>query len=165
MSHPPGRVYTAGGNLSWVSQFWTPANVPVIHSAIRMLQSGKFRQPQPLELTVMVGPNNVHHRSSSSLRRLSPEEEHIAYLLATWRDVKAGENMEDWIAFDDCASPSSCARLLHHHHNSLNNMVFISSQSAHQGSKNISYTLTYIDNCKEDKALHNLHDYQVAQIG
>ena len=96
----PGRKYTGGGNLSWISPYWTPATVPVIHSAVKLLQKGRYNSPQPLELTVAVNglsdPSNSNHRMASSLRRLSPEEEHIAYLLATWDDISEGNNLQEW---------------------------------------------------------------------
>lgn len=99
LTHPKGRSYTAAGNLSWVSPFWTPASVPVINSAVRMLQLGKFKEPQPLEITVMVcsssDPTNTNHRMTSSLKRLSPEEEHLAYVLATHADVIEGRNVQE----------------------------------------------------------------------
>ena len=97
---PVGKSYTAGGNLAWISPFWTPASVPLIESAINMLMQGNFKNPVPLEITVMVcshsDPGNPQHRLQSSLKRLSPEEEHLAYILATVRDVHAGEAVEDW---------------------------------------------------------------------
>ena len=99
LSFPQGRTYTASGNLSWISPFWALASVPVLNSAVRMLQLGKFKEPQPLEITVMVStasdPNNNTHRMTSALRRLSPEEEHIAYVLATFADVSQGRNVQD----------------------------------------------------------------------
>jgi hypothetical protein len=63
------------------------------------LVAGKFKEPKPLELTVLVcskaDPRVERHRQQALLRRISPEEEHIAYILATWRDVSEEVNMED----------------------------------------------------------------------
>ena len=99
VSNEAGRTYTAGANLSWVSPFWTPCSIPVIRSAVHLLMSSKWREPRVLELEVMVStgsdPNNQQHRLGSLLKRLSPEEDHISYVLATWRDVAKGENIED----------------------------------------------------------------------
>lgn len=85
--------------MAWVSPFWTPCSVPVIRSAINLLMNGKFKEPKVLDLHVMVcshsDPNNGQHRLQSALKRLSPEEEHISYIMATWRDVSAGDNIED----------------------------------------------------------------------
>lgn len=43
----------------------------------------------------MSDPNNQQHRLGSMLKRLSPEEDHISYVLATWRDISIGENVEE----------------------------------------------------------------------
>ena len=98
LNQPAGRCYTAGANLSWVSPWWTPCSVPVIQSAINLLVNSKFREPKPLELTVMVNaqsdPNNQQHKTKSMLKRLSAEEEHVSYIIATWRDVSKGEKVE-----------------------------------------------------------------------
>ena len=52
-----------------------------------------------LEVTVLVNslsdPKVERHRLQALLRRISPEEEHLAYILATWRDVSQGINVED----------------------------------------------------------------------
>ena len=40
-------------------------------------------------------PRKQEHRMQSLLRRISPEEEHLAYVLATYRDVAAGLNIQD----------------------------------------------------------------------
>ena len=101
VNQPAGKCYSAGGNLAWVSPFWAPASVPLICSAIQMLVNGKFCQPVPLEITVMVNsvsdPTSQQQRIQSGLKRLSPEEEHLAYILATWRDVSQGLLIEDWL--------------------------------------------------------------------
>lgn len=94
-----GKVYTAGGNVSWVSPLWAPCSVPVIRSAVNLLVNGKYKNPVILELHVMVcshsDPTNPAHRLGSLLKRLSPEEGHISFVLATWRDVSANENVEE----------------------------------------------------------------------
>ena len=93
-------VYTAGGNASWVSPFWSPCTVPVIESAVTLLAMGKFKDPVPIQMTVAVtsksDPRKQDHRMQSLLRRISPEEEHLAYVLATFRDVDKGVNVQDW---------------------------------------------------------------------
>ena len=43
----------------------------------------------------MSDPNNQQHRLGSMLKRLSPEEDHISYVLATWRDISIGESVEE----------------------------------------------------------------------
>eukprot|EP00435_Cladocopium_sp_Y103_P021496 s3597_g5.t1 len=97
-SNEPGRSYTAGANISWASPFWTPCSVPAIRSAVKLLTNSKWRQPKILEMEVMVNtmsdPNNSQHRLGSLLKRLSPEEDHISYVLATWRDVSMGEKVQ-----------------------------------------------------------------------
>ena len=89
----------AGGNLSWISPYWAAQSVPLINSAITSLVHGKFRTPRVLEVTVLVNsksdPKVERHRLQALLRRISPEEEHLAYILATWRDVSQGINVED----------------------------------------------------------------------
>ena len=99
LDNPAGKTYAAGANLSWVSPWWTPSNIPVIQSAISLLVNSKFAQPKALELTVMVNgqsdPHNQQHKMNSMLRRLSPEEEHVSYILATWRDIEKGEGIEE----------------------------------------------------------------------
>ena len=96
---PPGTVYTAGGNLAWLNPFWSPCSVPIIQSAIQSLVAGKFREPKPLEVTVIVSQNsdvrNDRHRHANLLKRISSEEEHLAYIIATYRDVSRGENIQD----------------------------------------------------------------------
>ena len=98
LNQPAGKCYTAGANLSWVSPWWTPCSVPVIQSAITLLVNSKFREPKPLEVTVMVNaqsdPNNQQHKTKSMLKRLSAEEEHVSYIIATWRDVGNGERAQ-----------------------------------------------------------------------
>ena len=94
-----GGVYTAGGNLAWVNPFWSPCSVPIIQSAIQSLVNGKFREPKPLEVTVMVSQQSdvrvERHRHANLLKRLSAEEEHLAYILATYRDVSKNEDVQD----------------------------------------------------------------------
>ena len=92
-------TYVAGGNLSWVNPYWAPQTVPLINSAVTSLMCSKFREPRPLEVTVVINshsdPKNEKHRLQSLLRRISPEEEHLAYILATYRDIKDGINVKD----------------------------------------------------------------------
>ena len=99
VSNEAGRTYTAGANAAWVSPFWTPCSIPVIRSAVKLLMNSKWREPKILEMEVMVNsmsdPNNQQHRLGSMLKRLSPEEDHISYVLATWRDISIGENVEE----------------------------------------------------------------------
>ena len=94
-----GGTYVAGGNVSWISPYWAAQSVPLISSAITSLVHGKFRTPRALEVTVLVNsksdPKVERHRIQSLLRRISPEEEHLAYILATWRDVSQGINVQD----------------------------------------------------------------------
>ena len=91
--------YTAGGNVSWINPFWSPCTVPVIESAVTLLAMGKFKEPVPIQMTVAVNsksdPRKQEHRMQSLLRRISPEEEHLAYVLATYRDVSAGLSIQD----------------------------------------------------------------------
>ena len=98
LNQPAGRCYTAGANLSWVSPWWTPCSVPVIRSAITFLVNSRYRDPQPLELTVMVNsqsdPNSQQQKTKSMLKRLSAEEEHVSFIIATWRDVSKGERVQ-----------------------------------------------------------------------
>ena len=99
------KPYTAGGNASWVSPYWTPQQIPIISSALDILVHGKFRSPLPLELVVIVNdksnPHLEQHRLGSQLRRVSPEEEHLAFILATYRDIQQGQHVEDlcWDCF------------------------------------------------------------------
>ena len=94
-----GTTYCAGGNLSWLNPFWSPCAVPIITSSIQLLTESKFKDPKPLEVTVVVSqPSDARverHRHASLLKRLSPEEDHLAYILATWRDVSRGESIKD----------------------------------------------------------------------
>ena len=73
--------------------------MPVIESAVTLLAMGKFKEPVPIQMTVSVNsksdPRKQEHRMQSLLRRISPEEEHLAYVLATYRDVAAGLNIQD----------------------------------------------------------------------
>ena len=39
-------------------------------------------------------PNNQQHKTKSMLKRLSAEEEHVSYIIATWRGVSKGEKVE-----------------------------------------------------------------------
>ena len=98
LNQPAGRCYTAAANLSWVSPWWTPCSVPVIQSAISFLVNSRYREPRPLEITVMVnaqsGPNNQQQKTKSMLKRLSAEEEHVSYISATWRNVSKGEHVQ-----------------------------------------------------------------------
>ena len=73
--------------------------LPAEGGTITSLVHGKFRTPRVLEVTVLVNsksdPKVERHRIQALLRRISPEEEHLAYILATWRDVSQGINVED----------------------------------------------------------------------
>lgn len=93
------KTYVAGGNVSWVNPYWAPQTVPLINSAVAGLMCSKFREPRPLEVTVVINshsdPKCEKHRLQSLLRRISPEEEHLAYILATWRDVEKDINVQD----------------------------------------------------------------------
>lgn len=93
-----GTIYTAGGNLSWVNPFWSPCQVPIIQSAVQSLVAGKFREPKPLDVTVIVSAQSdvrvERHRHANLLKRISAEEEHLAYILATYRDVSKNENVQ-----------------------------------------------------------------------
>lgn len=94
-----GKSYTAGGNVAWASPFWTACNIPLIRSAINSLMGGRWRQPSPIQMTIAVcshsDPTKEQSRHKSQLKRISPEEEHVAFILATWRDVSQGESIED----------------------------------------------------------------------
>ena len=94
-----GRIYCAGANAAWANPFWVPCTIPLINAAIDSLVSGKWSTPAPIELTIAVcsssDPTKEQNRFKSQLKRISPEEEHLAYVLATWRDVSAGQCIED----------------------------------------------------------------------
>ena len=94
-----GKSYCAGGNVAWASPFWAPCSVPVINAATNTLMNGKWREPRGIDLTIAVcshsDPTKEQQRFKSQLKRISPEEEHAAFILATWRDVSAGQTVED----------------------------------------------------------------------
>ena len=94
-----GHKYTAGGNVAWANPFWSACSIPLINSAICSLINGRWRQPSSIEITIAVcaqsDPTKEQIRFKSQLKRISPEEEHVAFILATWRDVSKGEQIED----------------------------------------------------------------------
>jgi hypothetical protein len=83
--------YTCGINASWINWAWTAQKIPITRNAIKLLVNSRFLKPQPL--TVECLANDVSDvtsdsaRSSSMIKRLSPEEVHHAFILATYRDV------------------------------------------------------------------------------
>ena len=83
--------YTCGINASWINWAWTAQKIPITRNAIKLLMNSRFEKPQPL--TVECLANDVSDvtsdsaRSSSMIKRLSPEEVHHAFILATYRDV------------------------------------------------------------------------------
>ena len=91
---PGSWSVTRGGNAAWVSQ------APILESGVKFLRDAKFREPTALKVTVVVSdslsnPCNVTHRAGTLLRRISQEELHHAWILATYRDVKDGKLVQD----------------------------------------------------------------------
>eukprot|EP00435_Cladocopium_sp_Y103_P016837 s1739_g4.t1 len=46
-------------------------------------------------LDTLFSPSHSKRSEALVLKRLSPEEDHISYVLATWRDISIGENVEE----------------------------------------------------------------------
>ena len=97
---PGSWSVTGGGNAAWVNWHWTVNQVPILESGVKFLRDAKFREPTALKVTVVVSdslsnPCNVTHRAGSLLRRISQEELHHAWILATYRDVKDGKLVQD----------------------------------------------------------------------
>ena len=62
--------------------------IPIIETAVKYLQNGRFKRPDRMEKLVIVcrDPLGAGPVAERSLKRISPEEEHHALILATARD-------------------------------------------------------------------------------
>ena len=76
---------TAGGNATWLSWHWSINNVPIYAAAINFLQESLFAGPAPLKVSVLFDSTTT--LATSQLKRVSQEEIHHAWILATHRDV------------------------------------------------------------------------------
>lgn len=68
---------------------------------MKYLQNGRFAEPKCAErLVVYADPAILQNQQGQiperTLKRLSPEEEHHAMILATARDLSAGCNIQKW---------------------------------------------------------------------
>ena len=73
--------------------------IPIIETAVKYLQNGRFKAPAPMEKMVIhcePGICATPVPGDRTLRRISPEEEHFALILATARDVTRGVNVPEW---------------------------------------------------------------------
>ena len=84
-------------SLRWSA---TPG-IPIIDTAVKFLTKGRFAQPRCAErLVVYTDPGILTMQDAiipeRSLKRLSPEEEHHAMILATARDLSGDCNVNEW---------------------------------------------------------------------
>ena len=91
----PGQLECHRGRkrgLATKCRFWK--------AGVKFLRDAKFREPTALKVTVVVSDSlsnswNVTRWAGSLLRRISQEELHHAWILATYRDVKDGKLVQD----------------------------------------------------------------------
>ena len=73
--------YIAGGDVAWA---WSStASVPVYKSSVKWT----YKKPQPINLVVAVDDLFMDHKNGQ-MKRISPEEDHRAFILATARDLQ-----------------------------------------------------------------------------
>lgn len=69
-----------------------------MNSKVKYMMASTFRAPHPLEVELAVDQAQAWPGTHNGcLRRSSPEEEHHAFILATWRDIQDGKHVEDWL--------------------------------------------------------------------
>ena len=66
---------------------------------VQYLMSYTFESPAPLKITLIADPHSSWlPKDAGQLRRVSPDEEHHAFILATARDLAAGKSELEWKA-------------------------------------------------------------------
>ena len=79
--------YIAGGNVAWVSWSWSStASVRVYKSSVKWIMRATYKKPQPINLVVAVDDLFMDQKNGQ-MKRISPEEDHHAFILATARDL------------------------------------------------------------------------------
>ena len=94
-------VVAAPGAKDIVGVRWSATpGIPIIETAVKYLQNGRFKHPTRMEKLVIVcrDPFEAGPVAERSLKRISPEEEHHALILATARDVRRGIMIQEWAA-------------------------------------------------------------------
>ena len=86
--------YIAGGNVAWVSWSWSStASVPVYKSSVKWIMHTTYKKPQPINLVVAVDDLFMDQKNGQ-MKRISPEEDHHAFILATARDLQQDKFQE-----------------------------------------------------------------------
>ena len=86
--------YIAGGNVAWVSWSWSStASVPVYKSSVKWIMHTTHKTPQPINLVVAVDDLFMDQKNGQ-MKRISPEEDHHAFILATARDLQQDKFQE-----------------------------------------------------------------------
>eukprot|EP00435_Cladocopium_sp_Y103_P057013 s737_g19.t1 len=80
---------------------WSPTpGIPIIDTAVKYLQNGRFGQPKCAErLVVYADPAVLDTQGpipERMFKRISPEEEHHSMILATARDLRRDCNVREW---------------------------------------------------------------------
>ena len=71
-------------------------NVPIIGAAVELLMHGRFATPcHPQQLTLWA--ESSADGKVGLLKRLSPEEEHHAFILASARDIQRDLCVDQWL--------------------------------------------------------------------
>ena len=74
---------------------WSPHSVPALRNSVKYLAGGKYAKPRPLVCDVLLEEDLGAKMVNGLLKRLSPEEDHAAFVLATRRDLEADENVDE----------------------------------------------------------------------
>ena len=75
---------------------YTPCGgVPVLETAVDYLMTSRYSRPSAPELAVLSPPPSQMKGEPLSLKRLSPEEDHYAVILATARDLSKNVLVQD----------------------------------------------------------------------
>ena len=82
--------------VSWVDFHLPPHGAPILANSTKFLAGGRYFQPTPLHVDVLIPLDKPIEAlcMASMLQRLSPEEDHHAFIPATVRDLKQGRNQE-----------------------------------------------------------------------
>ena len=75
----------------YANQLWrfsATSGVPILETAVDYLMRSRYSRPFACELTLLAPVPEQMKGEVLSLKRLSPEEDHFAILLATARDLK-----------------------------------------------------------------------------
>ena len=85
--------YVCGGNFWWQDPLYTPCpGVPMNVTRVEKMSANMFQEPAPypVMMTIGMGTDTLPDEHFGALKRCTPEEFGHAFVLAVFRDIKAG---------------------------------------------------------------------------